>query len=375
LKVKFIFYKDDNRESITENGIKKTKNAKLIKPNFSEIYSNIEFKKRLEKLVLKLSSLYKARKFKKYFQDTLKNKLADDSKNFIKKILLTYDLSAIEKAEAKRIQQFTNSGWKKFYPENSGLFNNYFGKVHSTKIFFNNFSQFYSGTVNKENQKHGFGTLIDKDGRQYEGKFYQDQINGWCEYIDNESNIFQGFFFNNKLTGKGQKFSFNGDFYEGDFYEFQKQGQGFEETKDYKYNGSFFNDKKNFKGKIEFKQNKDIFDGDFKDDAITGNGKYLWGNGDKFNGSFLNGKMHGYGFYQWPDGSEYEGSYVDNIKNGKGKFKWSNGKIFEGPFLNGKQHGKGKLIYPDGRVRVIFFEEGKMKIEENKIDNPKIKKP
>lgn len=337
---------------MNEDLVKSDKKA-FTKENFNQI---------LENFATKLSSIFKARQFRFKFENKLRHDLLEDSKDFIKKTLEGYDLTTLEKAEKNRTKQFSLSGWQEFCKtENDPDFlNNDYGKTYFTRIFNKNLSEFYTGQINKNNEKHGYGTLITNKGEKYQGYFFKNQKSGWGELTDKDSNIFQGLFKNNYLSGKGEKFAFNGDYYKGDFENFQKNGEGFEETKSFKYWGNYSNDKKHFKGKIEYKHNKDVYEGEFTDDAITGNGSYRWKNGDVFEGGFLNGKMHGKGIYKWPDGAEYEGNYAENIKIGYGRFKWSNGKVYLGPFVNGKQHGFGKISYPDGRVKEVVFENGKL---------------
>ena len=72
-----------------------------------------------------------------------------------------------------------------------------------------------------------------------------------------------------------------------------------EETNEHIYEGDFKYDKKNGNGKLTYKLLKDTYEGEFKDNNITGVGFYTWVNKDTYNGSFLNGKMHGKGLYKW----------------------------------------------------------------------------
>lgn len=43
----------------------------------------------------------------------------------------------------------------------------------------------------------------------------------------------------------------------------------------------------------------------------------------------------------WPDGRRYEGDFKENKMSGFGRFDYGDGKVYEGEFLNGKQHGTG----------------------------------
>lgn len=129
--------------------------------------------------------------------------------------------------------------------------------------------------------------------------------------------------------------------------------------KDYDYHGDFFEDKKHGNGKMYYPNSNETYEGNFKNNTLTGKGKYTWGNGDSYSGDFLNGKMHGVGEYLWKEGGKYIGEYTDNIKVGRGVFYWTNGRIYEGEFSNGKPHGTG-IISQDKKRYETVFNDGKL---------------
>jgi len=278
----------------------------------------------------------------------------------IKNILIQYNSTNLKSAENNRRVPYKKEGWKKIYPYEKEIFvKNYGSTLTINLIVFDN-QEVYQGEINYNNQKHGFGISILKNGCKFTGFWWENSFEGWGEYIDSDGNIFQGLFIKGKLNGKGEKFSLNGNHYQGDFVGGLRCGDGREETKEHIYEGKFENDKKNHKGKLTYKNIKDTFEGNFLDNNITGKGEYCWDNGDIFVGDFVNGKMHGKGTYKWPDGGEYIGDYFNNIKEGNGIFKWSNGKIYEGPFVGGKPHGDG-ILKINNNVYDVKFIEGKMK--------------
>lgn len=284
-----------------------------------------------------------------------------------------YDSPNLIKAENRRQVQYSQNDWMHFYPNDEKKFVKKYKNTLIVEILVVNKQEIYTGSINYNNQKHGFGVSILKNGSKYTGFWEKNSFEGWGEFIDTDGNIFHGLFKKGKLNGKGKKFSINGNYYEGDFKDGLRCGCGKEETKDHIYEGQFENDKKNKKGKLIYKNIKDIYEGDFVDNNITGIGKYQWENKDIFEGDFINGKMHGRGKYKWPDGGEYDGEYINNIKEGKGVFKWANGKIYEGPFLGGKPHGVG-ILKNNGKSYEVEFFEGKMKKKPSKNDfEPTIK--
>jgi hypothetical protein len=95
------------------------------------------------------------------------------------------------------------------------------------------------------------------------------------------------------------------------------------------YKGGYINNKKNGSGIYESKGNF-IYEGQFKDNEITGNGLMI--------------------YYTTDD--TYEGGLVKGNRNGKGIYKWktgsSSGRTYNGDWENGKMHGYGLLTNPDG---------------------------
>ena len=180
--------------------------------------------------------------------------------------------------------------------------------------------------------------------------------------------VILGHFINGKLNGSGTMFTKDNIIYKGDFLEGIRHGIGKESTKYTYYEGSFENNRKHGKGKLIHKVLEEVYEGDFKEDSITGFGSLLWKNGDRYIGEVSNKKMHGMGKYFWSDGSEYEGEYIDNIKVGKGIFKWNNGNIFEGPFDKGLPHGQG-IIKTKGLKYECEFREGRLFRKGDLIDN------
>ena len=224
----------------------------------------------------------------------------------------------------------------------------------------------YIGYVNLEGERHGYGTLIQKNGIKIEGFWREGTLEGWGRVTDADGEFYEGYFINGKINGKGFKKNLDGYNYTGEFYLGMKEGFGKEENKKIIYEGEFHKDLKYGKGVCIFKLLEEKYEGEFENNVINGKGFYQWKNGNSFKGHFINGKMNGVGLFLWKDGSKYYGNYKDNIKEGKGKFTWPNGKSFEGNFLNGKPNGKGILTILDENNNVISsdmveYDNGKLK--------------
>ena len=50
-----------------------------------------------------------------------------------------------------------------------------------------------------------------------------------------------------------------------------------------------------------------VYEGNWENDRMEGQGRLSMPDGSVFEGQFQNGKFHGHGVYCWSDGSKYEG--------------------------------------------------------------------
>ena len=305
-----------------------------------------------------IQSVFRGYIFRKNYK-FLKQKQIQETNQLLTEFIEQYTKLNLKRAESLIGTKFDINGYKLYYNDENEinkLFNYNYGQIFNTKLLIISgiIPSFYTGQVNINNQRHGFGMLLKNDGSKYEGHWKNNIFNGWGRFIDYDGTLIECNFINGKANGKGMKKTLNGLLYIGDFIDNLKDGNGKEETNEHIYEGEFKKDKKNGNGKLIYKLLNDYYEGEFKDNCITGVGFYTWKNKDTYKGTFVNGKMHGKGFYKWPDGGEYYGEYVNNVKEGNGKFKWSNGRIFEGQFKKGKPHGFGKLKIGNMEFKVEF---------------------
>ena len=333
------------------NGFSYRKKFNKIKPELIQEKNNkinsIE-QNFISPLTLKLEKLFSSENYennwKKYYDEKEINNLIlpknnsstnNTSKNIIQLQVKTECLLSKYKNE--------NSLFKGILSINSVKKNK--NRVHNIKTF-------------NINSLTGKGSLYLQNGKKYEGNFIKGELNGWCRYINNKAICYEGLFIDGILNGKGEIITINKNkkkyIYKGDIRNFKKEGIGKEKTNEF-----FHNNFKHGKGKIIFYNNSsESYEGDFKNDQITGKGFYVWKNKHTYFGEFLCGKMHGKGLYKWPDGNQYKGDYIYGIKEGFGEFKWADGRVYKGPFINGKQHGNGKLTV-NGTTFDAVFNNGK----------------
>ncbi len=337
------------------NTLYSSMNSQLINTatsKFTESNNNDNYK------ITLIQSVFRGYIYRKNYK-FIKQKQIQETNQLLTEFIEQYTKLNLKRAESLIGTKFDINGYKLYYNDENEinkLFNYNYGQIFNTKLLIISgiIPSFYTGQVNINNQRHGFGILLKNDGSKYEGHWKNNIFNGWGRFIDYDGTLIECNFINGKANGKGMKKTLNGLLYIGDFIDNLKDGNGKEETNEHIYEGEFKKDKKNGNGKLIYKLLNDYYEGEFKDNCITGVGFYTWKNKDTYKGTFVNGKMHGKGYYKWPDGGEYYGEYVNNIKEGNGKFKWSNGRIFEGQFKKGKPHGFGKLKIGNLEFKVEF---------------------
>ena len=241
----------------------------------------------------------------------------------------------------------------------------------------------FNGILDDKINISGKGKINLKDGRTYEGTFVDGKLEGEGTYINNKGDIYIGGFIGGKLNGNGkiiqkreninksnggneQENINNKDnnddnnlVYEGEIKDFKREGHGVEKCPEYVYEGNFHDDMKNGQGSIKYLKLGRKYEGEFKNNEITGYGYLIYENKQTYKGNLVDGKKEGKGKYIWPDGSEYEGEYKNDIREGEGSLKWANGLIFKGKFHNGRPEGKGKL-YSKNSIKDVEYRKGKI---------------
>ena len=97
-------------------------------------------------------------------------------------------------------------------------------------------------------------------------------------------------------------------FKEGAIYEGQLNSQGF----------------RHGKGIFKYRENKDVYFGDWKNDKFDGTGTYIFTKGDRYVGELREGRKSGKGNYSYANGNIYFGHWFNDRKDGKGTFEYAN---------------------------------------------------
>ena len=224
---------------------------------------------------------------------------------------------------------FNPEGWKRFYSFQDAFFNFQKGFVipFGVKIRHPYDPQrvsVYEGDVNINNQRHGFGRLT-KVKSVYLGQWRNGEFTGWGRETRRSGKVYEGKYINGLLQGKGILKNNKGVSYIGDFKDSKRHGKGILDTHKVHYEGDFRDDKLCGKGRIIFKIEGHVYEGQFDNNEINGFGTFKWKNGDSYTGNMLNGKMDGKGKYRYNNGVVYEGIYKNGVKQGKGKVYNTNG--------------------------------------------------
>lgn len=388
------------------NGLEDTNNSKIVHNN-NEMINNlsslnfgpIKYKLQLKngkeieilsKHLSKLLGVIKGFLFRKKFEEYLKTQLMDYTNElYFEFIILTKNYKStkiLNNKSNEKLKNILKTSWEEFYIKDPTIILK--DKINKVKNYANglifkykntNFDQSdineclknaiscYKGSVDIiNNKKNGYGELINIDGTQEIGTFYNDEFCGWNILVNNKGIIYIGLFNNNILTGKGLNYNpLNGYLFKGDFNNFKKDGYGEEISDDYKYKGNFDKDKKSGKGEMIF-NNNDIYKGSFLNDNFNGNGKYIWfGKNKEYNGNFVDGKMHGIGILKWGEGMYYKGGFNNGIKEGRGEFGYINGNKFFFKFKNDLPNEKGYMLDKSHNIFEVIHNQGKI-LDKNK---------
>lgn len=188
----------------------------------------------------------------------------------------------------------------------------------------------------------------------------EDEVKLECkvEYTDSEEPEESNWI---KRAGKAKVTYPNQDIFDGTFNEEKlKEGYGVYvwmssseeddgEVKEVsRYEGNYTNGKKNGIGKMVF-SNKDIYEGEWVDDKMEGEGSYTYDKSkDIYSGSWKAGKKHGKGFYEYSkDKSKLSGNWSEG-QFITGSWDMKSYAVYEGTFEYQKPIGKGAYKFVGG---------------------------
>jgi hypothetical protein len=192
---------------------------------------------------------------------------------------------------------------------------------------------------------------------KYEGEFSDGKFNGYGK-LTRDGAIYEGNHKNGIPDGKGKWIYQNGNSYEGEIKENKLTGKGV-----YKYSdgtvidGNFLNGMADGFAKTIFNSG-DTFEGLYANGKIAKGTYYFKSTGNLYDGEFVNGKFSGKGVLKYKSNGIDQGEFFEGFLS-KGTRKYGDGGIYEGEFVLGKRQGKGILRFSNGDLYEGYFLEDK----------------
>jgi hypothetical protein len=101
------------------------------------------------------------------------------------------------------------------------------------------------------------------------------------------------------------------------------------------------------------------YSGEMRDGRPYGKGRLEVRSGEVFDGDWVNGLLDGEGVHIDADGNRFEGGFSAGRPNGKGRYYARTGEIFEGSFVHGLRQGKGRTRLAGGTTYESEWDRGK----------------
>ncbi|KAM2595326.1 hypothetical protein FF1_039924 [Malus domestica] len=159
-------------------------------------------------------------------------------------------------------------------------------------------------------------------------------------------------------TYHDEKVLANGDFYTGQWVDDYVHGQGkYLWTDGCMYVGEWQKGKTAGKGKFSWPCGA-TYEGEFKNGYMDGKGTYIGSCGDTYRGSWVMNLKYGQGTKSFVNGDYYEGEWRRGLQDGQGRYQWKNGNHYIGQWRHGKIHGNGTMIWSNGNRYDGSWEEG-----------------
>ena len=244
----------------------------------------------------------------------------------------------------------------------------------------------------RDRRRHGYGKVFPKRGKVVDGEWHLGQVIGKSVTFDKKGTrtvevrgsnpsfraILYSYYLtdDNKYGGDNYNGLYKDKFWEGDFKDVLRRG----ELREQLFNGAPASTsaassepksapikekapaKKNTipketasKTKIERKEfkNGDVYEGEYKDGKLHGQGKYTSSKGWVYEGQFTDGQITGKGKITYASGTVYEGDLIKGIRNGYGRVTYTDGLYYEGGWKDDERHGKSTYTKKLGEFTLV----------------------
>jgi hypothetical protein len=187
------------------------------------------------------------------------------------------------------------------------------------------------------------GKIINADitfpsGDKYNGEIKNGKRDGQGAYSWKSGDTYTGDWDNDKMSGSGKYEFENGAVLDGTFSDDEFIEGTYEISTKYGDYTFQIENKKPTYVEIDLK-NGTTYDGDMKNESMTGKAKIEYANGDTYSGKVINGEKSGRGKYTWDNGAVYDGYWAKDTMEGKGTYTYSSGDVLTGNFVSGKPNG------------------------------------
>ena len=216
--------------------------------------------------------------------------------------------------------------------------------------------------VRHQDPNHPLNLLILK--RQIKSSLYPLNKKSFNIVTYKEDNSQQYSYFNNGLANGATKYIVdknNKIIFEGEFKNGKPKGYG-------KF--SLVNEGRYYEGiwdntlliGIETYKDGTLYIGEFQNNKKEGVGMYRWPDGTIYYGEWKNDNMEGFCYIKFADDRKYEGQMINGVKSGYGEFTWKSIRKYIGNYVNDLKEGFGIYIWniKTFEIYIGFWYKGKM---------------
>ena len=227
----------------------------------------------------------------------------------------------------------------------------------------------YEGEMSQGNcLRDGQGICLYSNGTLYEGEWKRNKEHGKGTLMtaDRKRVIYKGEWERGRMHGQGVYY-----YHQDDHFSSRRKEEPSEEQCS-RYEGDFKENARHGVGRYVLPDGS-VYEGDWRENLMSGRGTFKWVDGSTYVGSWKDGKRHGPGCLQTSDGFVYDGMWVQNAMEGRGIATYPNGQRYEGLWSKGRREGRGTIHFTNGAVYEGRFRDdcmegqGTMKMTKNAV--------
>ena len=216
--------------------------------------------------------------------------------------------------------------------------------------------------VRHQDPNHPLNLLILK--RQIKSSLYPLNKKSFNIVTYKEDNSQQYSYFDNGLANGATKYIVdknNKIIFEGEFKNGKPKGYGkFSLVNEGRYYEGIWDN--TFLIGIETYKDGTLYIGEFQNNKKEGVGMYRWPDGTIYYGEWKNDNMEGFCYIKFADDRKYEGQMINGVKSGYGEFTWKSIRKYIGNYVNDLKEGFGIYIWniKTFEIYIGFWYKGKM---------------